>query len=261
MTADGTSLHVVVYADGGSRGNPGVAGWGAIVLDSVSGDPLAFDNGRAPYATNNYAEYQGLVLGLRLAAAIGATAVLVRMDSKLVIEQMNGHWKVKKPELAELHSEASELASVFHSVTYVWVSRVENTQADHLANLAMDGRAPTLLPHHIINGGEITTRQVQPTAVEAVPLPPAERSRATQMEQVEETARLAVRRGLADAVGRSLDLPTATAVATQLRELASAELGAIWDRVPGERWLADVIVRRPISWRRGIFTMGEGQAG
>ncbi|MFD0144270.1 MULTISPECIES: bifunctional RNase H/acid phosphatase [unclassified Streptomyces] len=129
---------VVVEADGGSRGNPGPAGYGAVVLDPVTGETLAE---RAEYigvATNNVAEYKGLVAGLKAARELFPdAAVHVRMDSKLVVEQMSGRWKIKHPDMKPL---AAEAARVFPAsqVRYEWIPREKNKHADRLANEAMD---------------------------------------------------------------------------------------------------------------------------
>ncbi|MGV9236505.1 bifunctional RNase H/acid phosphatase [Streptomyces nigra] len=128
----------IVEADGGSRGNPGPAGYGAVVIDAATGETLAE---RAEYigvATNNVAEYRGLIAGLRAAHELDPTATVhVRMDSKLVIEQMSGRWKIKHPDMKPL---AFEAARVFPpaQVTYEWIPREQNKHADRLANEAMD---------------------------------------------------------------------------------------------------------------------------
>ncbi|MFT7840851.1 bifunctional RNase H/acid phosphatase [Saccharothrix sp. BKS2] len=131
---------VVVEADGGSRGNPGPAGYGAVVL-SAAGDVLAERSAGLGVATNNVAEYQGLIAGLRAAAEVGAAEVLVRMDSKLVVEQMSGRWKVKHPAMQPLFARARELAREFERVGYEWIPRERNKRADRLANQAMDDQA------------------------------------------------------------------------------------------------------------------------
>ncbi|UYQ61812.1 bifunctional RNase H/acid phosphatase [Streptomyces peucetius] len=128
----------VVEADGGSRGNPGPAGYGAVVLDPASGAALAEAAEYIGVATNNVAEYKGLVAGLRAAHALDPEAtVRVRMDSKLVVEQMSGRWKIKHPDMKPL---AAEAARVFPpgQVTYEWIPRERNKHADRLANEAMD---------------------------------------------------------------------------------------------------------------------------
>lgn len=132
---------VVVEADGGSRGNPGPAGYGAVVRDADSGAVLAEVAGAIGIATNNVAEYEGLLAGLRAAAELRPTAVEVRMDSKLVIEQMAGRWRVRHPDLAPLAAQAAELARSLPSVRFDWVPREANRHADRLANEAMDAAA------------------------------------------------------------------------------------------------------------------------
>ncbi|WP_405680004.1 bifunctional RNase H/acid phosphatase [Streptomyces sp. NBC_00868] len=128
----------VVEADGGSRGNPGPAGYGAVVLDPATGETLAE---RAEYigvATNNVAEYKGLIAGLKAARELASDAqVLVRMDSKLVVEQMSGRWKIKHPDMKPLAAEAAAILPR-SQVTYEWIPREKNKHADRLANEAMD---------------------------------------------------------------------------------------------------------------------------
>ncbi|CAM5257798.1 Bifunctional RNase H/acid phosphatase OS=Streptomyces alboniger OX=132473 GN=CP975_10295 PE=4 SV=1 [Streptomyces alboniger] len=128
----------IVEADGGSRGNPGPAGYGSVVLDAATGETLAEAAEYIGTATNNVAEYRGLLAGLRAAHALDPTArVHVRMDSKLVVEQMSGRWKIKHPAMRPL---ATEAARVFppSQVTYEWIPRERNKHADRLANEAMD---------------------------------------------------------------------------------------------------------------------------
>ncbi|GAA1364028.1 bifunctional RNase H/acid phosphatase [Streptomyces beijiangensis] len=128
----------VVEADGGSRGNPGPAGYGAVVLDPVTGEPLAEAAEYIGVATNNVAEYKGLIAGLRAARALDPEAkVRVRMDSKLVVEQMSGRWKIKHPDMKPLAAEAATILPRAQ-VTYEWIPREKNKHADRLANEAMD---------------------------------------------------------------------------------------------------------------------------
>lgn len=129
---------VVVEADGGARGNPGPAGWGALVRDPASGEVLLERSESIGIATNNVAEYGGLIAGLRAAAELGASEVEVRMDSKLVIEQMTGRWKIKHPGLRPLAAQAAALVHRFDRVSWQWVPRERNRDADRLANQAMD---------------------------------------------------------------------------------------------------------------------------
>jgi ribonuclease H / adenosylcobalamin/alpha-ribazole phosphatase len=134
-------VKVIVEADGGSRGNPGPAGYGAVVRDADSGEVLAEAAAGIGVATNNVAEYEGLIAGLRAAAGLAPSAVDVRMDSKLVVEQMSGRWQVKHPALAPLASIAAELARSLGTVRFSWIPRAANTHADRLANEAMDAAA------------------------------------------------------------------------------------------------------------------------
>jgi ribonuclease H / adenosylcobalamin/alpha-ribazole phosphatase len=131
---------LIVEADGGSRGNPGVAGSGALVADAATGQVLAERAVALGTTTNNVAEYSGLLAGLRAAAEIAPGAdVEVRMDSKLVVEQMSGRWQIKDPRLRQLARSCREAAGLLGTVTYTWVPRARNTRADKLANEAMDG--------------------------------------------------------------------------------------------------------------------------
>lgn len=128
----------IVEADGGSRGNPGPAGYGAVVLDAATGEALAEAAEYIGTATNNVAEYRGLIAGLEAARAIDPDAeIAVRMDSKLVVEQMSGRWKIKHPDMRPLAARAQ---TVFppDRVTYEWIPRERNKHADRLANEAMD---------------------------------------------------------------------------------------------------------------------------
>lgn len=132
---------LVIEADGGSRGNPGPAGFGAVVLDGSTGELLAEAWEFLGTATNNFAEYHGLIAGLRAAHDIDPAAhVEARMDSRLVVEQMSGRWQVKHPDMRLLAREAADVASSFGRghVTYTWIPRERNVRADRLANKAMD---------------------------------------------------------------------------------------------------------------------------
>ncbi|MCX4677572.1 bifunctional RNase H/acid phosphatase [Streptomyces sp. NBC_01433] len=134
---------LVMEADGGSRGNPGPAGYGAVVIDPVTGETLAEAAEYIGVATNNVAEYRGLIAGLEAAKALfpdapdGSVQVAVRMDSKLVVEQMSGRWKIKHPDMKPLAARAAGILPA-SSVTYEWIPRARNKHADRLANEAMD---------------------------------------------------------------------------------------------------------------------------
>jgi ribonuclease H / adenosylcobalamin/alpha-ribazole phosphatase len=137
-----TPTRLIIEADGGSRGNPGPAGYGAVVRDALTGVVLAELQASLGTTTNNVAEYSGLVAGLEKAAELapGADAE-VRMDSKLVVEQMTGRWQIKHPALKPLAAQASELSRRLGHISYQWVPRARNTHADRLANQAMDSAA------------------------------------------------------------------------------------------------------------------------
>ncbi len=129
---------VVVEADGGARGNPGPAGYGALVRDARTGEVLAERSEFLGVATNNVAEYRGLIAGLAAAAELGAREVEVRMDSKLVVEQMTGRWQIKHPVLRPLAAKAAAQVALFDTVRFGWIPRERNRDADALANQAMD---------------------------------------------------------------------------------------------------------------------------
>ena len=131
---------VVINADGGSRGNPGPAGYGAVVC-APDGTVLAERAASLGFVTNNVAEYSGLIAGLQAARDLGAVIVTARMDSKLVVEQMSGRWKVKHPDMKPLVQKATALVGEFERVDFEWVPRAENSHADRLANEAMDAAA------------------------------------------------------------------------------------------------------------------------
>ena len=132
---------LIVEADGGSRGNPGESGSGAVVIDADTGEILAEIAIYGGIASNNVAEYRGMIAGVRRALELDPDAALtVRMDSKLVVEQMSGRWKIKHPAMADLAQEARELLTGT-PVRFVWMPRLQNSRADKLANRAMDARA------------------------------------------------------------------------------------------------------------------------
>lgn len=129
---------LIMEADGGSRGNPGIAASGSVVIDAATGEILAEVGRYLGHATNNVAEYTGLVEGIRRALQIDPDAELhVRMDSKLVVEQMSGRWKIKHPDMAELAGVARQLLTGT-PVKFEWVPRLQNSRADKVANQSMD---------------------------------------------------------------------------------------------------------------------------
>lgn len=153
-------MKVVIEADGGSRGNPGPAGYGAVVLTADRSTVLAESKGAIGRATNNVAEYRALIAGLDDAVKMGATEASVLMDSKLVVEQMLGRWKVKHPDLVELHAQAQALAAQFRRISYSWVPRSRNSHADRLANEAMDAASRANRPGEKIVGSVVPVGQI-----------------------------------------------------------------------------------------------------
>jgi ribonuclease HI len=129
---------LVVESDGGSRGNPGISGSGSVVIDPVTGAVLAEIGTYTGIASNNVAEYRGMIAGIRKALEIDPNASLhVRMDSKLVVEQMSGRWKIKHPDMADLAAEARKVLTGT-PVSFEWIPRAENARADKIANEVMD---------------------------------------------------------------------------------------------------------------------------
>jgi ribonuclease HI len=130
----------IIEADGGSRGNPGIAAGGSVVIDESTGEVLAELGVYVGIATNNVAEYSGLIAGVTRALEIDPHARLrIRLDSKLVVEQMSGRWKIKHPDMANLAAEARELLAGSEAA-FEWIPRAENARADRLANESMDKR-------------------------------------------------------------------------------------------------------------------------
>ena len=137
-------MRLDVECDGGSRGNPGIAGCGSSVLDGDQEVAARWEF--ISKATNNVAEYQGLINALELAIDVAGMRgvspaeleIQVRMDSKLVVEQMSGRWKIKHPDMKPLAARVKELEATLAAVSYNWVPRAQNKRADELANRAMD---------------------------------------------------------------------------------------------------------------------------
>ncbi|GAA3616986.1 bifunctional RNase H/acid phosphatase [Marihabitans asiaticum] len=164
-------------ADGGSRGNPGVAGYGALLRDADSGDLLVELAAPLGTASNNVAEYRGLIAGLEAAQRIGADVeVEAALDSKLVVEQMSGRWKIKHADMRALALEARKLADAIvaagGSVRYSWVPRADNADADALSNRAMDGE--TIERWHVATEeGGADPDELEPTSdAQQLPLRP-----------------------------------------------------------------------------------------
>ncbi len=131
-----------IHADGGARGNPGPAGSGAVVRDEL-GNIVAAVSEYLGVRTNNYAEYEAVILGLQKVhelaqGKLADTAVMVKMDSELVVKQMNGIYKIKHPDMQTQAARVKELAAPFGLISFAHVPRAQNSDADALANQAMD---------------------------------------------------------------------------------------------------------------------------
>ena len=148
------SRDLIVEADGGSRGNPGPAAFGSLVRDAVTGQVLVELAESVCTATNNVAEYGGAIAGLQAAVEIDADAcVEVRLDSKLVVEQMSGRWQIKHPDMRDL-AKVARAAIPAGQVTYTWVPREQNRAADALVNEALDqfdGKTPVRIKRQYIS--------------------------------------------------------------------------------------------------------------
>ncbi len=136
-------MHFTIHADGGARGNPGPAGAGAMIRDEL-GNSVASVSKFLGHRTNNFAEYEAVILAFEeLKKLVGkekisSVEVTVKMDSELVVKQMKGEYKVKHPVLKEQHARLSHVAAAFAKVSFTHVRRAENSDADALANEAMD---------------------------------------------------------------------------------------------------------------------------
>ena len=131
-------MKLIIEADGGSRGNPGPAAYGCLVKDAQTNEVLFKEGKTLGITTNNVAEYSGLVAALAAAHEIDPNAQIeVRMDSKLVVEQMSGNWKIKHENMKGLVEKARN-AFTQSQVKYVWVPREDNLAADTLLNIALD---------------------------------------------------------------------------------------------------------------------------
>lgn len=153
-------MKLIIEADGGSRGNPGLSGAGALVIDARTGQVLREISEAVGIATNNVAEYSAVIFGLEAAFEIDPNAqILVRMDSKLVVEQMSGRWKIKHPDMLSLGARVQQLISG-KNVEFIWIPREQNARADALANRAMDGEAP-------IAAAAVEFNQAAPSSIRA----------------------------------------------------------------------------------------------
>lgn len=129
-------MQATIYFDGGSRGNPGVAAGAAVI--TIGGEPHTV-NQKLDHATNNEAEYIGLIVGVKHAIELGATELVIRGDSKLVVEQVNGRWRCNHEHLMKLRDEAIDLLKTVNSWQLEWVKRDQNKAADAAVNRCIDG--------------------------------------------------------------------------------------------------------------------------
>jgi ribonuclease HI len=142
MTTEKTNADIVMSTDGGARGNPGPAGAGAYIVDGA-GNKLASVSAYLGERTNNWAEYEAIILGLEKLRTLYGDAltdmtIVVRMDSELIVRQLNGVYKVKNADLKEQYAKVQELLSGLKHINIVHVRREYNKEADALANEAMD---------------------------------------------------------------------------------------------------------------------------
>ncbi len=138
MPEGAPGLEVELYCDGASRGNPGPAGAGALLKEKAGGRVLARLSRGLGRATNNEAEYAALLLGLEEARRMGAARISVRADSELVVKQINGEYRVRHPVMRQRHQEAMRLLATFTAWEARHIPRELNSEADRLANLAVD---------------------------------------------------------------------------------------------------------------------------
>ena len=136
------SASVVIYIDGGARGNPGPAGYG-VRVETVDGTLKQELHEPIGIATNNVAEYRGLLAALTYLVETGTKEALIRSDSQLLVRQMQGRYRVRNAGLQTLFREAKTLEAQLERVTFAHVRRAENTEADRLSNLAMDAHHAT----------------------------------------------------------------------------------------------------------------------
>ena len=138
MSDGAPSRRILIYTDGAARGNPGLAGLGAILRDAQTGEVLAELARFLGVRTNNYAEWAAVEDALREALRLGATHVELRMDSELVARQISGRYRVKHPDLKPIHASVMTMLGQLHGYTVGHVPRELNKDADRLSNVAID---------------------------------------------------------------------------------------------------------------------------
>jgi ribonuclease H / adenosylcobalamin/alpha-ribazole phosphatase len=248
---------LVVEADGGARGNPGPAAYGAVVRDAKTGEALAEIAEPIGVATNNVAEYRGLVAGLTAAREIDPDAVVeARLDSKLVVEQMSGNWQIKHPALKPL-AIAAHRAFPPDRVRYRWVPRAQNAHADRLLNEALDRDAGREAGRAAADSPPATDPQpagerlaVDEAEVEPVPPPPAPAPLVGWAKPLGPPTRLVLLRHGSTAFTvekRFSGSGTDPGLAERGRREAERAAPAI-----AERWSVDVVIASPL--RRAVET-------
>jgi ribonuclease HI len=165
-------MDCTIYVDGGARGNPGPAGAGVVITDTHNGALLHEGGYFLGRATNNVAEYRGLLQGLQLASQLGATAVQIVSDSELMVKQLNGEYRVKSPDLKPLYDQVRQFLQPLKSWTIRHVRREQNKRADELANQAMDAkRAVSASPSAAPSGKDRATGTPTPSAAPGTAAP------------------------------------------------------------------------------------------
>jgi len=213
---------LIAYIDGGSRGNPGPAGFG-VRVEAPDGSLVEEFHESIGVATNNIAEYRGLLAALEWALAHGQRQLHVRSDSQLLVQQMRGAYKVKHPGLQPLHAKAQQLAREIGRVTFEHVRRELNVHADRLANTAMDGGGPAESRPSTVNGP-----QSRPTAPPAAAVQPSP-AKSHPFNTIERAVRLFIYRHFVE-TGGAPDVP-AISKANRIGELdAAAVLHSLADR-------------------------------
>lgn len=237
---------ITMHADGGSRGNPGPAAYGAVIRDGMTGQTLAELADHLGVTTNNVAEYTGLLEGLRwVRDHIGDAQVSVHMDSKLVVEQMSGGWKIKQDHLRQIALQARAVLP-YERVNYTWVPREHNADADRLANESLDaveqGRPGRIV--RTFEEGKIDTTPGVSTPAASLPRPTGRPGLPGWHEQGDPTVMTWVRHGVTNhTVAKRFsgsggeDLP--------LSELGRAQANAAGREIAA-RGGADLVVTSPL---------------
>lgn len=130
-------MKAILHTDGGARGNPGPSGFGALLFDTEY-HLIDFDGGYNPHATNNFAEYNALQIGIELAVKNNISELICKLDSELAVKQLTGLYKIKDENIKIFHSKIVELEKEFKSIDFIHVPREENKFADKLVNLLLD---------------------------------------------------------------------------------------------------------------------------